>query len=55
MTHDYLGAKEVEEWRRFFEGAVALIAEVETEELSAPNGIEHLASTAARYMSNWTS
>jgi hypothetical protein len=55
MTHDFLGAKESGEWRRFFEAAVALVGVVQTEELSAPNGVEHLASAAARYTSTWTS
>jgi hypothetical protein len=55
MAHNFLGAKEADEWRRFFKATAALVDEVETEEASTPNGVEHLISAAAHYTSNWTS
>jgi hypothetical protein len=55
MEHDFLGATDANEWRRYFESAVVLSGAIEAQEGSAPNGVEHLVLAAARYMSTWTS
>jgi hypothetical protein len=51
MTHDFLGAKEVKEWQRFFEAAVELIAVTDAEEATAPEGVDRLLAAATSYIS----
>jgi len=55
MTHDFLGAIDHQAWRRFFEGAVALLKVVDTKEAAAPDGLDHLVAAAARYVSRTAS
>jgi hypothetical protein len=55
LTHDFLGAGEIDMWRRYFEGAVGLMHRVEMRQATAPDGVERLVAAAARYTSSTAS
>lgn len=55
MTHDFLGAVEPEAWRRFFDRARTFVELADLREATAPDGVDHLAQAAARYISRTVS
>lgn len=51
LRHDFLGASEADAWLRFFQHAVALLAQVSVRAMWAPDGVDGLAPAAERYIS----
>jgi hypothetical protein len=52
MTHDFLGDSDAATWRRYFATASALVEKLETQEASAPDGVDRLPAAVAGYISN---